>query len=450
MISKRTRKFHRETITSLQLIDLHEISSQREHITPSCGIQNVPREIHVQEIFGQRPLCIGLLSGLLCRITLLTGLVTLPTCLHREYDRDRRRGDQSQGHDARRNRGRLVLPDEAADLFGPSRWPRHDRLISQVAPDVLGQIVDRLVALLTILLQRLEADRLQVTLQCRVDFTQTLGLNLTNAAGRLGQTRAGQVVGKPINQQFIEHHAQCIHVASGVELARVEFHLLGAHVLKRADELTGLGCQRGADRIAVGAARNTEVDDLRVAFFINEDVARLEIAMDHATTVAVLDAFAGGAEECKTCSLIDVVVIDVVVEFLGSGHVLHREERSGTTAVVVGARFVDLGDGRMLQLAERLGFKLEAPHRLSRDGPGIHHLDGDVSTGIVLLGQVDSAHAAGADGALDRVAGDGLGHWPSGHAVGFTTDDGGIAPDDRGIIGPRLLVWLFVPLTHGY
>ena len=64
------------------------------------------------------------------------------------------------------------------ELFSLARSPRLDRLVGQMQTNVFGQFVDRLVALLAILRQRLEADRLKIALERLIDLISLLLLLL--------------------------------------------------------------------------------------------------------------------------------------------------------------------------------------------------------------------------------------------------------------------------------
>ena len=71
--------------------------------------------------------------------------------------------------------------------------------------------------------------------------------------------------------------------------------LLGAHVLERADDLAELGEHRAFGEPLGGGLGHAEVDDFghRLAVvFGDEDVRRLEVAVDDALLMGVLDGLA--------------------------------------------------------------------------------------------------------------------------------------------------------------
>ena len=79
-------------------------------------------------------------------------------------------------------------------------------------------------------------------------------------------------VRQPAGQQLVQDDAERVDVAARIELERVGEHLLRAHVGERADELPDVRLKRRL-RVAVGDARDAEVEDLRLPGFVDQDVA---------------------------------------------------------------------------------------------------------------------------------------------------------------------------------
>src|SRR5690606_37310057 len=132
--------------------------------------------------------------------------------------------------------------------------------------------------------------------------------------------------------------------------------LLRAHVLGRTRDLAaGPGSGRG---------RDAEVYDLRVwtaVDLVHQQVARLEVAMDHALLVGVLHALADLDEQRQALRQRQRVLLAVVRD-RRAVDVLHREER---VAVGRGVGVVDPGDRRVPHLRQHLALDLEvrlAPH----------------------------------------------------------------------------------------
>jgi hypothetical protein len=89
---------------------------------------------------------------------------------------------------------------------------------------------------------------------------------------------------QPPAQQLVRHHAQRVQVAAAVE--RLALHLLGAHVVHRAEHVAVDGQRLG--RRLLGVARHAEVGDHRPAGgALDEHVLGLHVAVHHAARVRV-------------------------------------------------------------------------------------------------------------------------------------------------------------------
>ena len=119
---------------------------------------------------------------------------------------------------------------------------------------------------------------------------------------------AADRVGQAAGQQLVQDHAQRVHVAARVELERIGEHLLGAHVGERADELPDVGLQRRL-RVAVGDARHAEVEDLRLPGFVDQDVARLQVAVDDAALVRVVDRVADLRHQLQPLARVQMMLL---------------------------------------------------------------------------------------------------------------------------------------------
>ena len=90
--------------------------------------------------------------------------------------------------------------------------------------------------------------------------------------------------GRPVSRQY-KRRPQGIHVGRRPDLAAIARGLLGRHVAGRPHDLAGAG----QAAVALELLRQAEVGHARVAVPVEQDIGRLEVAVDHAVLVGVLD-----------------------------------------------------------------------------------------------------------------------------------------------------------------
>ena len=110
---------------------------------------------------------------------------------------------------------------------------------------------------------------------------------------------SGRSMRKPAREHLEEQDAQGVDVAPRVDGRRLSGDLLRAHVGERAEELTGARLQGGELYVGVGHARDAEVEDLRLALLVDEDVLGLEVAVDDPFLVRVVDGIADLGDELQ-------------------------------------------------------------------------------------------------------------------------------------------------------
>ena len=98
--------------------------------------------------------------------------------------------------------------------------------------------------------------------------------------------------------------------------------LLGRHVRGRAEQRAGE--RAGRDRVGVDALGDAEVGDVRDAVDVEEDVRGLQVAMEHAAAVAVVDGAAQVA--MSRAAAIGVAVLLEVRGEVAALDELHRVE----------------------------------------------------------------------------------------------------------------------------
>ena len=132
------------------------------------------------------------------------------------------------------------------------------------------------------------------------------------------------------------------------------------------------------------------------------DVAWLDVAMDHAALVRIVEPATHLGHD-----------FDFVLEPLGSAFLHHLREADaveqlhddiGDTYVLELAKIEDRYDVGMLELRHRLRFPVEpAAHLLFDDEVLGHHLDGDEAVENRIAGFVDGAHGPAAKLSEDDV-----------------------------------------------
>ena len=138
-----------------------------------------------------------------------------------------------------------------------------------------AQLVHGLVALVLVDGHGLHDEVGQARRQPRVDLARRprLALHVLVHDRHVIAARVGRHAG----QHFVEDDAERVDVGALVDLLAED--LLGRHVLRRADDVAGLGELRVAFALRGGDA---EVHDLEQAFLVDQHVRGLEVAMHDA------------------------------------------------------------------------------------------------------------------------------------------------------------------------
>src|SRR5262249_6197292 len=225
-------------------------------------------------------------------------------------------------------------------------------------------------------------------------------LLLHDEAEQLDQGHAARPVvadGRRAGQELVKQDAQGIDVAARVDAPGTDVRLFGAHVLRRAHDRTdqrfgGLVGQRLLDRLG-----DAEVDDLRERLALvprDQDVGRLDVAVDDALLVGVLDRLADRHEQFQ--ALADRQT--VVVAEAGDRYALDQLHHEVRPAVGRGTRVEYPGDVEVVHQGQGLALGLETGHDVFTVPAGLDDLQPDpAADGFFLLGQVDGPHAAVAD-----------------------------------------------------
>ena len=135
---------------------------------------------------------------------------------------------------------------------------------------------------------------------------------------------------------------------------------------------------------------------------VEEDVVRLEVAVDQPGRVRGGQAPAGGDEDVEDLAPRARLLREPALD-RPTGDELHRQEH----LVVDDADVVNGDDVRVLEARDRLCFTQQArPRRVLHALPGLDQLEGDLSIELRIIRAVDDAHRAGADALDDHVTPD--------------------------------------------
>ena len=134
-----------------------------------------------------------------------------------------------------------------------------------------------------LLLQALQADRLQVARDRRIEPPRRHRLVADDLEHRVH--RRGRLERRPAGDQGIERRPQRIHVGRRADLAPLAAGLLRRHVAGRPHDLA----RAGQPAVALHLLGQAEVGDPRVAVLVEQDVGRLQVAVNHAALVGILD-----------------------------------------------------------------------------------------------------------------------------------------------------------------
>ncbi len=316
-----------------------------------------------------------------------------------EVPRDATAGERDQGDDAERDeRPEALLPQAPLEPLPPAGRTGRDRLRPKERLHVVGELLRRLVALARVLLERLEADGLDLLRELRLDPRGRRRVVVQDPVVELDGRLPHE--GETARDELVHDHAEGVDVRAAVHILRVPARLLGREVVGRPHD----GARLGEDALVVLRLGEPEVGELRVHVVVDEDVRGLQVAVDDPVLVRVMDAATELLEDLHAELEVELLLEELVERL--PVHVLHREE--GEALVL--ARVEEADDARVVQLPRRVHLAREALLLLlARLRRVEHELERRLLPARLVLGEVDDAHAAAADLALDRPLADGLG-----------------------------------------
>ena len=164
---------------------------------------------------------------------------------------------------------------------------------------------------------------------------------------------------------------------------RLPCQALRRDVRERPDDLV-----LGRDLGQIARRRGAEVDELDPPVGGDQDVRRLDVAMDDTVRVGVVEGRGEVAEDAQELLCVHAVLPDQVGE-RPPGDVLHHDQ----DAVVARDRVEDRDEVRVEQRGSDPRLATEPLH-VGVGAVGVQTLDGDIPPQNVVLGQEDGRHAA--------------------------------------------------------
>ena len=167
-------------------------------------------------------------------------------------------------------------------------------------------------------------------------------------------------------QQEVEHAAQGEQVAAPVYLRRIAACLLGGHVRRRAADLAG---RPGRVEPGMPLQGHAEVNEARLAGLVDEDVVRLEVAVDDAAAVGQAQGAGPPSRAAGRLPRRQPAGADVLLQ-VAAAHEVHDEERM----VLMEIEIVDAYQVGMIELGQQPALRHEVSaarpsRRPAPDGP---------------------------------------------------------------------------------
>ena len=280
-------------------------------------------------------------------------------------------------------------------LSGPDP-PGGDRPRVEPRSQVIRQGLCACVPPSRVLLQALQADRLEVARDLRVEPRRRLGRPAPHRVERVDHALAAER--GLARKQGVEDRPQAVDVGRRGDRSAMPRRLLGAHVCRRSQD------HAGSRHLEVGLdpLGQAEVGDVRMPLVIDQDVGRLQVAMQDAPHMGMVHSLGRlGQKRCRGPG----IVLEGR-ELLGEVSPLDELHAEVLLTLMV-ANFINRHDPRVIQQCDGLGLVLESPQlRVVSQHAGPDHLEGDRPVEADLAGLVDHAHAAAAQFPVDLIVAD--------------------------------------------
>ena len=319
-----------------------------------------------------------------------------------------------------------MAADGAGQSFQPPRPPGQDRLAGETAAQVGGQVGGGGVTPARRLFKTFKTNCFQIAVHGGVEGARPWGFGFDHQPQRVYLGLPFE--GRPAGQQFVQDGAESVNVGGGGDGVAVAGRLFRGHVGRRADDGPGLGDGRQQDRGDVerfrraggvsplmirfvvapcirgltpparqGLLGEAEVGDVRLAAVVQEDVGRLEVAVEHAALVGVVNGVGHRRQQPRG------VARRQGPRRLGETASL-EEFHTQIGVAVTDADVVNGHDVGVVEAGGGLGLGPEALEVFGRrQRPGQQHFQGDDAVEALLPRLENDAHAAAGDLFLDLV-----------------------------------------------
>ena len=283
--------------------------------------------------------------------------------------------------------GVVGLAEESRDDVGQAAEPGRHRLAGEERPQVGGEGAGRGIAEVGRLLQRLQRDQFQITIDTAIDRARRRRIRFEHR--QEGVHRAGRLERGAAGEHLIEDRSQAPDIARRADVAATPGRLLRRHVARGAEDGA---CVRHRG-IGLEPLGQPEVGDARAAVGVDEDVGGLQVAVEDAARMGRLDGLGHLRQDRRPLARVHRPACQTAGQRRPLD-ILHRVEG---VAVEV-ADLEDRDDPRMVEPGGGLRLAAEAGQiGLRGELAAKEHLHRDGAPQAPLPGPVDDPHAAAAD-----------------------------------------------------
>ena len=136
---------------------------------------------------------------------------------------------------------------------------------------------------------------------------------------------AAYFVGQTPGQELEQEDPEGVHIAARVQLQRIGQHLFRTHIRQRSHDLPHIGLAR-VFGIDVGHAGHTEIQNLRLAALIHQNIAGLEIAVNDPSLMRMVHGVANLRHQLQPLPRVQLMALRILEQRVAT-YELHREIR---------------------------------------------------------------------------------------------------------------------------